>query len=217
MQVVLAPFLRIGQFLGQLQETVWLASNEPIIIKSIRHFHLQNKRDVLNHFQSRTPYISPLINEVVQPSNPPAIVLRYLNDHLLNIRYVAKRVLEALKVLYENNFVHTDKWDVRFIDVQVADCGSTVSSDSAYRSPEAQLQIGWALAIFFIFKPDIPAGPFPLTYREICPLEKLEVFTYIMQGISPERRKLFSQISEQEISKEDKEFVLKIIKIDPRD
>jgi hypothetical protein len=38
-----------------------------------------------------------------------------------------------------------------------------------------------------------------------------------MQGISPERRKLFSQISEQEISKEDKEFVLKIIKIDPRD
>jgi serine/threonine protein kinase len=120
--------------------------------------------------------------------------LRYLDDHLLNasvsqrltkleIRYVARRILEALKVLHEDNFVHTGKCnyhlgyihyltfledikpdnilvnygqgDVRFTDIQVADCGSTVSSDSAYakdgdligapiwRSPEAQLRIGW--------------------------------------------------------------------------
>jgi serine/threonine protein kinase len=103
--------------------------------------------------------------------------LRYLDDHLLNasvsqrltkleIRYVARRILEALKVLHEDNFVHTDikpdnilvnygQGDVRFTDIQVADCGSTVSSDSAYakdgdligapiwRSPEAQLRIGW--------------------------------------------------------------------------
>jgi serine/threonine protein kinase len=33
----------------------------------------------------------------------------------------------------------------------------------------------------------------------------------------PERRKLFSRISEQEISKEDKKFVLKVMKLDPRD
>jgi serine/threonine protein kinase len=56
-----------------------------------------------------------------------------------------------------------------------------------------------------------------LTYREICPQEKLDVLAYIMQSISPERRKLFSRITEQEISKEDKEFVLKIMKLDPRD
>jgi serine/threonine protein kinase len=211
--------------------------------------------------------------------------LRYLDDHLLNasvsqrltkleIRYVARRILEALKVLHEDNFVHTDikpdnilvnygQGDVRFTDIQVADCGSTVSSDSAYaedgdligapiwRSPEAQLRIGWGTPTdiwsfgtllitllyggnFFIFKPDVPAdhddyelkilqrqceffGPFPLTYREICPQEKLDVLAYIMQSISPERRKLFSRITEQEISKEDKEFVLKIMKLDPRD
>jgi serine/threonine protein kinase len=87
---------------------------------------------------------------------------------------------------------------------------------------------------FFIFKPDVPAdhddyelkilqrqceffGPFPLTYREICPQEKLNALAYIMQSIPPERRKPFSRISEQEISKEDKEFVLKVMKLDPRD
>ncbi|GIK04033.1 hypothetical protein Aspvir_008108 [Aspergillus viridinutans] len=291
--------LRIGQFLRgqngiytvskQLQETVWLASrcesNEPVIVKSIHHFCLQNERDVLNRFQSRTPFLRPLIDEIVGPSDPPAIVLRYLDDHLLNasvtqrltnleIRYVARRILEALKVLHEDNFVHTDikpdnilvnygQGDVRFTDVQVADCGSTVPSDSAYakdgdligspiwRSPEAQLRIGWgtptdmwsfgALLItllyggnFFIFKPDVPAdhddyelkilqrqceffGPFPLTYHDICPQEKLNALAYIMQSIPPERRKLFPRISEQEISKEDKEFVLKVMKLDPRE
>lgn len=38
-----------------------------------------------------------------------------------------------------------------------------------------------------------------------------------MQTIPPERRKLFSRVSEQEISKGDREFVLKIMKLDPRD
>ncbi|KAL5000437.1 hypothetical protein BDV10DRAFT_161975 [Aspergillus recurvatus] len=38
-----------------------------------------------------------------------------------------------------------------------------------------------------------------------------------MQSISPERRKLFSWIPEQDISQEDKGFVLKVIKLDPRD
>lgn len=45
--------------------------------------------------------------------------------------------------------------DVRFTDIQIADCGNTVPADSAYakdsdvigapiwRSPEAQLRIGW--------------------------------------------------------------------------
>lgn len=60
-------------------------------------------------------------------------------------------------------------------------------------------------------------GPFPLTYREICPQETLNVLAYIMQSISPEEKKPFSLISERELSKEDKEFVLRIMKLDPRD
>lgn len=149
---------------------------------------------MLKRFQSRTPFIRPLIDEIVDPSDPPTIVLKHLDDHLLNasvtrrltgqeIKYVARRILEALKVLHEDGFVHTGKYnchlhqvhcltyfadikpdnilvnygqgDIRFTDVQLADCGSTVPSDSPYakdgdligapiwRSPEAQLRIGW--------------------------------------------------------------------------
>ncbi|KAJ9232237.1 hypothetical protein DTO166G5_6390 [Paecilomyces variotii] len=265
--------LRLGQLLQgqtgrytiakQLQDTVWLAtrtqSNEPVVVKSVYHFRLQNERDVLKRFQSRTPFIRPLLDEI---ADPPAIVLKHLDDHLLNasiskrltsseIKYVARGILEALKVLHEDGFVHT------------ADCGSTVHRDSPYakdcdligapiwRSPEAQLRIRWdtstdiwsfgALLItllygdnFFLFKPDVPAthaeyelkilqrqceffGPFPLTYREICPREKLNVLAYIMQSIPPENKKPFSRITEREVSKEDKEFILKIMKLDPRE
>lgn len=126
----------------QLQKTVWLAryevaanisvdpashspfsrtgSNQQVIIKSVRHFRVQNERDVFSRFQSQTPFIRPLIDEIVEPADPPAIVLKYLDDHLLNasisrrltnqeIKYVARRILDALKVLYEDNFVHTGK------------------------------------------------------------------------------------------------------------
>ncbi|KAF7594888.1 hypothetical protein BBP40_007922 [Aspergillus hancockii] len=217
----MTPSFRVGQSLRgqnglytiakQVQETVWLARegrNQPVIIKSVHHFRLQNERDVIKRFQHRTPFLRPLIDEIVEPSNPPAIVLKHLDDHLLNasvsqrltsqeIKYVARSVLEALKVLHEDNFVHTDikpdnilvnygSGDMRFKDVQLADCGSTVPADSAYardgdligapvwRSPEAHLRIGWSTATdvwsfgamlitllyggnFFLFKPDIPA------------------------------------------------------------
>ncbi|KAE8362531.1 kinase-like domain-containing protein [Aspergillus caelatus] len=251
----MASSLQLGQCLRgqngiytigkQLQETVWLASNQPVIVKSVTHFRLQNERDI------------------VEPSDPPAIVLKYLDDNLPNasvskrltnqeIKYVARSILEALKVLHDNSFVHTDikldnilvnygQGDVRFTGVQLADCGNTVPEDSAYakgggligapiwRSPEAQLRIGWgtqtdiwsfgALLItllyggnFFLFKPDVPAGhddyelqilqrqcqffgPFPLTYREICPPETLSILVYIMKRI-PQEIKPFSRISE---------------------
>ncbi|RDW79346.1 uncharacterized protein DSM5745_06198 [Aspergillus mulundensis] len=163
-----------------LQDTVYLARNakdETVILKSVNHFRLQNERDVLRRFQSRTPFIRPIIDEIVEPSHPPTLVLKHLDDHLLHasiaqrltrqeVKYVAKGVLEALKVLHQANYVHTDikpdnvlvnygADDVRFADVQLADCGSTVPADSGHardgdligapiwRSPEAQLRIGW--------------------------------------------------------------------------
>lgn len=60
-------------------------------------------------------------------------------------------------------------------------------------------------------------GPYPLKCREICPPELLNVLAYIMQSIPPEKKKPFSQVTEKEISKQDKEFVMKIMKLDPRD
>lgn len=91
-----------------------------MIVKSVHHFRLQNERDVLKRFQSPTQFIRPLVDETVEPSDPPTIVLGYLDDHLLNasatrrltgkeIKYVARRILEALKVLHEDNFVHTGR------------------------------------------------------------------------------------------------------------
>lgn len=56
----------------------------------------------------------------------------------------------------DNILVKYGLGDVRFTDVQLADCGNTLPADSAYakdgdligaptwRSPEGQLRIGWA-------------------------------------------------------------------------
>jgi serine/threonine protein kinase len=61
-----------------------------------------------------------LIDEIVGPPDPPAILLKYLEDDLLTaskakklsereIKYVSKRILEALKVLHEDGYVHTGR------------------------------------------------------------------------------------------------------------
>lgn len=87
---------------------------------------------------------------------------------------------------------------------------------------------------WFIFKPDVPAdhdeyelkilmkqhqffGPFPLSYKEIADDETLAILTHIMHCVPREKMKPFGRITEREISKEDKAFVLKIMKLDPRD
>ena len=93
-------------------------SEKPVVIKSIRHFRLDNERDVLKRFQSRAPSLRPLIDEIEGPSGPPALVLKHLDDDLLHAsateklnsleaKYVIRKVLEALAVLHEDDFVHT--------------------------------------------------------------------------------------------------------------
>ncbi|KAG5295561.1 serine/threonine protein kinase [Histoplasma capsulatum G186AR] len=274
----------------ELQDTVWLATNpnkQPVIIKAVQHFRLENERDALKRFQGQTPFIRPLLDEIVDPPDPPAIVLRHLDDHLLNasnsrtltsreIKYVARRILEALKLLHGEGFVHTDvkpdnvlvnygsgNGDIRFTDVQLADMGATLPADSSYakdgvmigapiwRSPEAHLQIGWSTATdiwsfgalilaliygdnFFIFCPDVSFdheeyllriltrqcsffGPFPLSYQEIAGEETLAILAYIHESLPPEKQKPFRRISAKEVSAEDRDFLLKVMKMDPRD
>lgn len=78
---------------------------------------MENERDVLRSFQAKT-HLRPLIDEIVAPADPPAIVFKHLDDDLLNasntkklntreIKYVSKRILEALDVLHEAGYVHT--------------------------------------------------------------------------------------------------------------
>ena len=59
-------------------------------------------------------------------------------------------------------------------------------------------------------------SPFPLSYQEICPPETLGILVFIMQNIPPEKKKMFARISESELSRDDKEFVLRIMKLDPK-
>jgi hypothetical protein len=61
-----------------------------------------------------------LIDEIEEPSQPPTIVLKHLDDHLLNastketlnrkeLKYISRCVLEALMVLHKDGYVHTGK------------------------------------------------------------------------------------------------------------
>ena len=67
------------------------------------------------------------------------------------------------------------------------------------------------------------SGPFPISYKEIANEDKIanedtqEVIIGIMSAVPPEKLKSFQYLSEREIVNEDKAFILKIMKLDPRD
>jgi serine/threonine protein kinase len=96
---------------NQLQDTV--------VIKSVEgHPRVENERDVLRRFQDRTRYLRPMIDEIEDESLPVTIALKYLQSDLFvasnqttlnqkEIKYVSRRILEALSVLHEDGFVHT--------------------------------------------------------------------------------------------------------------
>jgi serine/threonine protein kinase len=92
---------------------------ELVVIKSVQdHPRVENERNVLKRFQYRTPYLRPLIDEIDEPSVPVTIALKYLQGDLLDasvaktlnrreLKYVSRCVLEAMKTLHEDGFVHT--------------------------------------------------------------------------------------------------------------
>ena len=91
-----------------------------IVMGVYGHPRVENERDILKRFQDQTPFLRPLIDEIEEPSDPLIIVLKHLNDHLLNasmkrtlnqkeLKYVSRCILEALKVLHQDNYVHTAK------------------------------------------------------------------------------------------------------------
>ena len=117
-------FATYVRFLTGLLESILIGSDsdqqeDPVVVKSIeRHWRLQNERDILQRFQGRTPSLRPLVDEIGDPGEPAAIILRYLDDDLTRasrkqrltrqeIKYIANNVLEALRVLHEDGYVHT--------------------------------------------------------------------------------------------------------------
>lgn len=89
------------------------------MVKSVQgHWRLHNERDILKRFQARAPTLRPLLDEIEDPAEPPAITLKYLDDDVTRasrkqrltrqeIEFVAKNVLEALEVLHEDGYAHT--------------------------------------------------------------------------------------------------------------
>lgn len=158
-------------------------SNEFVVVKSVSgHPRVENERDVLQRFQSRSIRIRPLIDEIQDPAKPTTIILKYLEEDLLNasilmplsrkeIKYASKAILEALNVLHEDGYVHTDvkpsnvfvnhmkdQSDVRFSDVQLGDFGGSYHQDSKWAksgtpigapmwsSPEVLMEMPWNTA-----------------------------------------------------------------------
>ena len=60
-------------------------------------------------------------------------------------------------------------------------------------------------------------GPFPESYKEIADQERLAVLVWIMQNSPPETLRPFHFTTTQEICQEDKEFVQRAMKLDPKD
>ncbi|KAL8941724.1 MAG: hypothetical protein Q9211_001700 [Gyalolechia sp. 1 TL-2023] len=58
-------------------------------------------------------------------------------------------------------------------------------------------------------------GPFPLSYTNLVDDETLGTLTFIMESV--EKRTPFSRASSKEISREDRDFVCKLMRLDPRD
>ncbi|KAH7139421.1 kinase-like domain-containing protein [Dendryphion nanum] len=272
----------------RLEECVWTAINnhkQNVIIKSVRHWRLQNERDILRHLQHQTPFLRPIIDEIVEPNDPPGIVLRWLDEDVWaasnkqqltrrEVKFVAKGVLESLKTLHENGYVHTDikpknvlinygTGNNRIKEVQLADLGGSLPLDSkflkegeemgteVFRSPEAQLQLGlgppmdiWAFGAtvigllygdnFHIFAPTVPRsdpqyhlhlliehhrifGPWPDSYEDICDEERLNVLAYTMDISPSETLRPFSHTSTAELDEKDRDFICRIMKLDPRD
>ncbi|KAE9973522.1 hypothetical protein EG327_009040 [Venturia inaequalis] len=299
-------FLKLGQLLKgnfgeyivskQIQDTVWFAKNalsqEQVVIKSVlNHPRVRHERDILRRFQGRTPYLRPILDEIQDPAD--TIVLKYLDDDLQSasnrqklspreLRYVSKKVLQALSVLHEDGFVHTDvKLDnilvnyghanpaIRFTDVQLADCGATYHVDSEvakscttvgapiWRSPEIimGLPVGWNTATdiwsyglclialiygdnFHILRPPRGItvdhddydfhimvqqfklfGPLPDKFDELLQGNENNIMMaeWLVGNVPKEEWSLFSRVSETELPSRDRDFICRIMRMDPRD
>ncbi|KAJ9155684.1 Serine/threonine protein kinase [Pleurostoma richardsiae] len=272
------------------QGAVYLATNghgRKSIIKSIRgHWRLKNEATILKKYQTRTRFLRPLEDEIDDPADPSSIVLKYLDSDLraeskrrrltrLEIKQVAKSVLEALCTLHKDGMVHTDvkldnifvvvsRSDERFTTIQLGDCGGVVSQDSKFareghligasftRSPEAQLGMPWGppsdiwsfgnavLSLlyggdFHLFNPANEGiepgdgayelavlarmhryfGPFPDSFEEIADDNASGVIKLVHSMGPP--AKPFHLVTRREIPPADRDFILKIMKLNSRD
>lgn len=94
-----------------------------VIIKLAPNHRLDNELRVLQAVKEN-PCIRPLIDTTKEP---PSLVLRYLDDNLLDasntkrlekadIKFVARNILVALDAIHGQGFVHTGQYHSLYID-----------------------------------------------------------------------------------------------------
>lgn len=85
-----------------------------VIVKTAPQGRLENERDVLKHSRF-CPHIRQVLDET---KSPQSLILQYLDDNLLHassvktlesaeVKFVAKRVLQAIQVLHDDGYTHT--------------------------------------------------------------------------------------------------------------
>ncbi|KAF2963789.1 hypothetical protein GQX73_g9785 [Xylaria multiplex] len=174
----MAPLLHISQTLKGRNSTYTLVKELHRAVDEAAVYLARNQSNELCiRYQSKSSFIRPLIDEIQQAADPPSIILSHLDSKLLTesknkrltrleIKQVAKCILEALRILHKDGLVHTDvkldnvlvnygQGDQRFSKIQLSDFGGAVSQDSSFakeghtigatftRSPEAMLQLSW--------------------------------------------------------------------------
>jgi serine/threonine protein kinase len=71
--------------------------------------------------------------------------------------------------------------------------------------------------IYIVAKQHKWFGPFPISYKDIATEETQQLIAGIMSVVPREKLTPFRYLKEREISNADKAFLLKIMKLDPRD
>ncbi|OTA57507.1 kinase-like protein [Hypoxylon sp. EC38] len=141
----------------------------------------------------------------------------------------------------DNVFANHGQDGQRFSTIQLGDCGGVVTQDSQFareghligaaitRSPEASFQLHWGTAtdilgliyedgacLFIVLKRMHKFfGPFPRSYDDFKDPGVISVINVIHHEGPPE--KPFHLITTKEVAPADKKFILKIMKLDPRD
>ena len=101
-----------------------VTTTQKVTIKQAPDYRFDNELRVLQALNGN-PCIRPLVDTV---EDPPSLVLRHLDDNLLNasnqrrlekadIKFVARNVLLALDALHERGYVHTGKFRDCFLVV----------------------------------------------------------------------------------------------------
>ncbi|KAH7317235.1 kinase-like domain-containing protein [Rhexocercosporidium sp. MPI-PUGE-AT-0058] len=250
---------KVGSYFvsAQVAKDIWTATKNnsqagKYIIKTALLGRLQNERDVLKRFRT-CPYIRI---KTLQSSG---------------VKFVAKRVLQAIQALHEDGYIHTDikpdnilvnygTGSSRFADVQLADFGDVTRVDpknylkvgmdgphigaAVFRSPEATMQLRWGQStdiwsfgatpdpkyataddeeylIHIIIRQLAHFGPVPKSYIDLIPREdgdRWSILASATQYIKDnQKQRPFQLIEDDCLTEEDRGFLLKVMKWDPRD